>query len=752
MRANAVEAVLGGRGIGDKTDLTEYVQGLAAAGLAVVMVEPMGKPPLDLRSAADKRTDNVAAQATAKAAGNAEWARAKQPAGVHLATTDAARLAKYVATAEKRYGAGAVNLGVEVGRSRLVIVDADTAYAVDAFRKAHADNGGGEIAPTVDSPGRFDATVAVPFDPWVHKDGGHFWFTVQEGVTVPASGSYSVDGWTAYYADRQILIPPSVRPEGPYVWRGGVRELPEWLHAKIVERPQPRASAGGDSSNIDVWSASVPWAQVLTADGWVNSGRVSNCGCPEWTAPGPHDSHKSATAHEVTCTEGSYDASNGHAPLHVWTDNPPEGLRGGGTYSRIQFVANRHYGGDLGAAATALGIPEGIEVLGTGEPLEVAAAEVETVPVSSSWGRVDLGVFARGNHEPVVPTIFPRSDGHCLLYPGLTHSFHGESESGKSLVLQWVSVLEIKAGRHVLFLDYESDPRSIADRLVSMGATVEEIETYFDYRLPETAPDSTQADQHEWVQVLTPDKYSLVVIDGVTASIGTFGASSQSNDEVNAWTRKLPRALATSTGAAVAMVDHVTKDSGTRGRFAIGAQAKMADVTGAAYTVTPKDPVGKGVVGTIRLRVGKDRPSGVRPFCTDYRASDHTHLVGDITVDSTGPVLSMTLAPGDSGPAVVGDGNGSVRRPELMEKISREVEAAMDEGETEWSRNALETRIKGQAARIRAAIKVLVAEGYFDNNPINNRITFARPYRAADDEATYPPLPAGDPFPDTEAP
>lgn len=377
MRANAVEAVLGGRGIGDKTDLTEYVQGLAAAGLAVVMVEPMGKPPLDLRSAADKRTDNVAAQVTAKAAGNAEWARAKQPAGVHLATTDAARLAKYVATAEKRYGAGAVNLGVEVGRSRLVVIDADTAYAVDAFRKAYADNGGGEIAPTVDSPGRFDATVAVPFDPWVHKDGGHFWFTVPEGVTVPESGSYSVDGWTAYYADRQILIPPSVRPEGPYVWRGGVGELPEWLYAKIIERPEPRASAGGDSSNIDVWSASVPWAQVLTADGWSDSGRVSNCGCPEWTAPGPHDSHKSATAHEVTCTEGSYDASNGHAPLHVWTDNPPEGLRGGGTYSRIQFVANRHYGGDLGAAATALGIPEGVEVLGTGEPLEVATASTD---------------------------------------------------------------------------------------------------------------------------------------------------------------------------------------------------------------------------------------------------------------------------------------------------------------------------------------------------------------------------------------
>lgn len=748
MRAAAIEAALGSRGTGDRSDLTGYVRALADAGLAVVFVEPNGKAPLDLRSPTAKAADRLAAQEAAKAAGRLDWAAARQPAGVHLATVDHGRLTEYVEAATRRFGMDSVNLGVEVGRSRLVIVDADTASAVDAFRKAHADNGGGEIALTVASPGRYDAAT----DTWVHKDGGHFWFTVPEGVDV--GPTISADGWTAYTSDRQILVPPSTRPEGPYVWRGGVTDLPEWLRARTVETAPSRALANGDSSNIDVWSASVPWADLLTADGWTDSGRVSNCGCPEWTAPGPHDSAKSATAHEVTCSEARYDGSNGHAPLHVWTDNPPAGLRGGGTYSRLQFVAARWHDGDVGAAAAARGIPEGIESAGPGEPLEILAPSTKDVAVPSSWGRIDLGVYARGEFEPVVPTIFPRSDGRCLLYPGLTHSFHGESESGKSLLLQWVAVQEIKAGRHVLFLDYESDPRSITDRLTAMGATADEIETYFDYRLPETAPDSTRADEHEWVQVLTPDRYSLVVIDGVTASIGTFGASSQSNDEVNAWTRKLPRALATATGAAVAMVDHVTKDAGTRGRFAIGAQAKMADVTGAAYTVTPREPVGKGRVGTIRLRVGKDRPSGVRPFCTDYNSNDHTHLVGDMVVDSTGPVLTMRLEPGAAeNTRTVGDGSGNLRRPKLMESISRSIEAAMKDGETEWSATAVEKRVKGRSVDIRAAIKVLITEGFFANNPVNNRIVFVHEYRAEHDDASRPPLPGGDPFgPSTEAP
>src|SRR5665811_288715 len=59
----------------------------------------------------------------------------------------------------------------------------------------------------------------------------------------------------------------------------------------------------------------------------------------------------------------------------------------------------------------------------------------EDVP---SWLPVDLSTYLDGSHKPVVPTLLARTDGVCLLYPGLIHSLHGESESGKSLVAQYL--------------------------------------------------------------------------------------------------------------------------------------------------------------------------------------------------------------------------------------------------------------------------------------------------------------------------
>jgi hypothetical protein len=81
----------------------------------------------------------------------------------------------------------------------------------------------------------------------------------------------------------------------------------------------------------------------------------------------------------------------------------------------------------------------------------------EQVQDSLSWEAIDLTGLLAGDIEPVVPTLFERTDGHCLLYPGLVHSFHGESESAKSLLLQAESVRLIGLGHDVLYIDFESD-------------------------------------------------------------------------------------------------------------------------------------------------------------------------------------------------------------------------------------------------------------------------------------------------------
>ncbi len=90
----------------------------------------------------------------------------------------------------------------------------------------------------------------------------------------------------------------------------------------------------------------------------------------------------------------------------------------------------------------------------------------------------------------------------------------------------------------------------------------------------------------------------LVVIDGVTDAVGIDGGSVLDNDEVAAWMRRVPRTIARRTGTAVACIDHVVK-SANGGRFAIGAQAKMAGVDGAVYLVEPKKPLGCGMCGEL---------------------------------------------------------------------------------------------------------------------------------------------------------
>ena len=47
-----------------------------------------------------------------------------------------------------------------------------------------------------------------------------------------------------------------------------------------------------------------------------------------------------------------------------------------------------------------------------------------------SWSRVDLGPLLSGDQDAPVPTLFERTDGVCLLYPGLVHSVHGEANRG----------------------------------------------------------------------------------------------------------------------------------------------------------------------------------------------------------------------------------------------------------------------------------------------------------------------------------
>lgn len=269
-------------------------------------------------------------------------------------------------------------------------------------------------------------------------------------------------------------------------------------------------------------------------------------------------------------------------------------------------------------------------------------AVAEEPATDPTWAPVDLRDIIDGTRQAVTPTLFRREDDRCLVYPGKTHSFHGESESGKSMVVQWLAVQSLLAGEAVLYLDFESDEVEVVSRLLMLGAPGQAIIDLFTYVRPETNPYKLADERDAWLGLLSRP-YALAVIDGVTNALVVFGHKSKENDELSSWSKVFPDPLARRTGAAVVMVDHVTKSTDGRGRFAIGGQQKMAALSGAGYTVEVAEPLGRGMRGEVVLRVGKDRPGQVRPFSGPFRKVDRTQESARVVFDSTSGEMAVTV-------------------------------------------------------------------------------------------------------------
>lgn len=353
-----------------------------------------------------------------------------------------------------------------------------------------------------------------------------------------------------------------------------------------------------------------------------------------------------------------------------------------------------------------------------------------------SWAPIDLARILDGSFQPPEPELLPRDDGICLLYRGLTHSFHGESESGKSLVAQVETVRLLNLGRRVLYIDYESDPASVVSRLITFGADPECIRSSLAYVQPESDP-QRPTELRAWVELLG-QSFDLVVIDGVTAALSLSGTESKDNDQVTRWMRRLPEALARRTGAAVVLIDHVVKDAQARGRFAIGGQAKMAALTGAAYTVEVDRPIGIGLEGVVVLRVSKDRPGYLRSRSGPYRPGDRTQEAARVVIDSRGgtPIVRI-LAPADRN-----DGPSTFRPTVLMEKVSRLLETATEP----MSKTRIEEGVSGKTQHVRTALEVLIKDGYVTVTTGARAAqlhAIAKAYRERDDpgSAVYTPEP-----------
>jgi len=262
---------------------------------------------------------------------------------------------------------------------------------------------------------------------------------------------------------------------------------------------------------------------------------------------------------------------------------------------------------------------------------------VASVRTTTSWAPIDLGAEPT---EDLAPTVGIRSDGAALFYPGRKHMIQSEPESGKGWLALSVSVQLVRAGLRVCYIDFEDHAAAIRERLRSLG--LEDFDRFTYIRPEEPLSDAGETDLRGALAESAP---SFVTIDGVTEAMALHKLSPLDNEDVAAFFEGFPSRLA-KDGAAVAKLDHVVKAREARGRYAIGAQHKLAGIDGAAYSLQTVQPFGRGLHGAARIEVVKDRLGYIRAAAAGGKVAGEFHLRSDPTgrVDlcEVQPVLALT--------------------------------------------------------------------------------------------------------------
>lgn len=331
-------------------------------------------------------------------------------------------------------------------------------------------------------------------------------------------------------------------------------------------------------------------------------------------------------------------------------------------------------------------------------PIEGILAQIEGLAAeekidTTTWHEVPLLSVLEGEPEDDQPTMLVRDDGACLIYPGRVHVFAGEPESGKSWLALHLCAEQIGCGRHVIYVDFEDTLAGVVARLVALDVEPQRILSLFHYVRP-SEPLGPEG-RHVLAELLSRTQPALVVLDGLTEALTLHGLALESNRDVAEFLELVPRFIARQ-GPAVVIIDHVSKDKEQRGRWAIGAQHKLAGVDGVSYGLEVVKPVVRDGEGVVRIVVAKDRPGHVRRIAFEKKTA------AEMRTHSEKNILTLTLiTPG-------GHGRESDWRPTgLMERLSMWLERNPGA-----NARLIEASVTGRGPSIREALKYLVTDGH----------------------------------------
>ena len=458
-------------------------------------------------------------------------------------------------------------------------------------------------------------------------------------VVSPTSGDIHPDGgsWDRLGGRPETIatITPDEREAFLSIFRA-LDQMPKHEPQEVRERYH---NTDGTLSTGDDYNQRESWDNILIPQGWKKAYRKSN-GEQMWIRPGKEVGIGASTGMTesdnlyVFTTSTMFDPETPYSKFAAYT------LLNYGTLNKDSFQQARKqlmaqgYGHQQIDGQT---VPPLVPFEPDLDPQLLIDEETGEI-LESSWRPADLHAYVSGTIITPLPGILRREDQVGLLYNGRVHSFYGESESGKSWVAQYTVAQTINNNKKAIYIDFEADASDIVNRLQLLGVPNHNIVQNLTYIKPETRPNEKDP---FWQQLLSRTDTEIVIIDGVTESLTIWGGETKDNDSITLWMRQFPKRIATRTGAAVVTIDHVNKSTDTRGRFAIGGQAKLAALDGAAYLIEPLDALAPGKVGSIAMRVTKDRPGGVRKHSVNYRKSDRTQETAIIKMDATGDIIAI---------------------------------------------------------------------------------------------------------------
>lgn len=349
---------------------------------------------------------------------------------------------------------------------------------------------------------------------------------------------------------------------------------------------------------------------------------------------------------------------------------------------------------------------------------EYTHVELSQEPDPSSWHIEDINDVLDGTREPIVPQLASRNDGVKLLYRGKEHAIAGEPESGKTwFALMCVLDILISGGR-VTYVDFEDDATTVVGRLLNLGILKDRLRPdagQFRYVRPEAKP--------RWgdlQSLLTfPDGVAdLLVFDGWTEGAGLVGLDIMSQEDITKWRQFMVRPALT-MGTAVLTTDHVTKDPDSRGRFSIGAQHKLAGLTGVMFVIEAAQTWGRGEKGRSKVIITKDRNGGLRPHGKHDGKANYTHI-GDLVGDATsGEMCNLIMWP-----PFEDEPEDSEAPPRKIAHIVKQIEKLLRYRAEPMSFRGMEAAIEGRQESIRMAISWLEDQGNLKVDVGPNRVKF----------------------------